>query len=95
MVTQRSTVRTEVGAGTTPACPKCGDNKHVIRMWHGRMKVWVCSIHYQIKSTETVPQSLRERLLRRPLEEKAFDLTEVFPNRAARRHHGKAQRSRP
>lgn len=84
------TVPTERGAGITPACPRCGHSKHVIRMWHGRAKVWICSLHYRVQSTEVVPQSLKERILHRKPEEKSFSITEVLPNRAARRSHGKA-----
>lgn len=79
------TTPTERGAGTTPACPHCGTSEHVVRLWHGRAKVWVCSIHFRIRSTEAVPQTLKQRLLHRKPEEKTFALSEVLPNRAARR----------
>jgi hypothetical protein len=49
------------------------------------MKVWVCSIHYRIASTEMVQQSLKDRLLHRKPGEKTLALTDVLPNRAARR----------
>lgn len=78
-------VPTERGAGITPACPHCGTAEHVVRIWHGPVKVWVCKVHYRIRSTELVPMSLRDRVLHRTPEEKTLSLTDVLPNRAARR----------
>jgi hypothetical protein len=77
--------RTERGPGISPACAKCGTNEHVIRLWHGPAKVWVCSIHFKVRSTEKVPQTLKQRVLHRRPEEKTFSLTDILPNRAARR----------
>lgn len=75
--------------GATPVCPKCETNEHVVRLWHGKAKVWICSVCFRPKSTELVEQSLKERLLHRAPKEKDFDLREVLPNRAARRRRGR------
>lgn len=68
-----------------PVCQKCGTNEHVLRFWHGRMKMWVCSVHFKVGSTKTEPQTLKERVLHRDPKQEEFALTDILPNRAARR----------
>ena len=68
-----------------PDCPKCGHAEHIVRMWHGPKKYWVCSEHYKIGSGLTLKQTFRERLFHKPPKEVMRDLTDVLPNRRARR----------
>lgn len=71
--------------GSTPICTKCGTNEHVVRMWHGPIKMWVCNVHFKVGSTETKQQSLKDRVLHRAPENVEYKLSDVLPNRAARR----------
>lgn len=80
---------TERGAGITPACPRCGHNENVVRMWHGSVKMWVCREHFKITSTKTKDATLKQRLLHRLPKPDTYDLQEVLPNRAARRRHAR------
>lgn len=75
--------------GVKPDCPKCGHNRHVVRFWHGSLKMWVCSVHFKIGSTKIEEQSLKDRLLRKPIKNVEHDLTSVLPNRATRRRRGR------
>ena len=84
----------EHGPGRTPACARCGDASHVIRIWNGYSKIWVCSLHFQLTTSEVKERSLKDRVLRKPIEAKTVAITDVLPNRAARRRHGKALRKR-
>ena len=85
-------IPTERGPGTTPACARCGSAEHVIRLWNRGEKIWVCSIHFRLTTSEAEGQSLKDRVLRRAVEAKTVAIKDVLPNRAARRRHGKANR---
>lgn len=82
----------ERGPGRTPACARCGSNEHVIRIWNGNAKMWVCSIHFRLTTSEAEERSLKDRVLRKPVRAKTVAITDALPNRAARRRHGKALR---
>jgi len=75
--------------GPKPECPNCKSSEHVVRLWHGPVKVWICAECYRPKSTELTTQTLMERLMHKPPKEKDFDLREILPNRAARRRRMK------
>lgn len=69
----------------TPACSKCGNNAHVVRIWHGGVKMWACSVHYKIQSTKRKDASLAQRIMHRLPEADSFELREILPNRQMRR----------
>lgn len=71
--------------GERPTCPKCNSSEHVIRMWHGKVKYWVCGQCYKVTSTRTQPASLKQRILHKLPEPETMAVAEVLPNRAARR----------
>jgi hypothetical protein len=87
----RSVVETDQGpvrrmqSGAAPACTKCGHNKRVVRLWHGKVKVWVCLDHYKVTSTRRRPATIKQRVLHKLPEAETMALNEVLPNRAARR----------
>lgn len=81
----------ERGPGRTPACARCGSNEHVIRLWANGTKMWVCKIHFRLTTSEAEERSLKERLLRKPIQAKTVAISDTLPNRAARRRHGKTQ----
>jgi hypothetical protein len=68
-----------------PICAKCGTNEHVIRLWHGGHKAWVCDIHYRVTSTKKQEATMIQRVLHRLPEPETFSVSEILPNRAARR----------
>jgi hypothetical protein len=84
----------ERGPGTTPACARCGNSENVIRLWHNGGKVWACKLHFRLTTSEAEEQTLKDRVLRRPVKAKTVAITDVLPNRKARRAHGKAVRKR-
>lgn len=71
--------------GSQPTCPKCDSAEHVVRMWHGKIKFWVCGQCYKVSSTTKQEATLKQRILHRLPEPEQAALTEVLPNRAARR----------
>lgn len=73
------------GAGITPACPQCGNNEHVRRMWVGGKKMWYCDVHFAVTSTAKKDASLWQRLTHKLPEADAMQYSEIFPNRAYRR----------
>lgn len=75
----------ERGPGSTPACARCGDSANVIRLWHNGGKMWVCKIHFRLTTSEAEERSIKDRLLRRPIEAKTVPIESALPNRAARR----------
>lgn len=81
-------VRRTAHGGETPTCDKCGNNDHVVRMWHGKIKMWVCTKHYPITSSKTVPQTLKQRIMHKAPEVETYELTDILPNRRARRRRG-------
>lgn len=68
-----------------PTCPKCGSDEHVVRIWHGGVKMWACSVHYKITSTKTKEATLLQRVTHRLPKPDEFELREVLPNRRMRR----------
>jgi hypothetical protein len=82
----------ERGPGRTPACARCGSAEHVIRLWHNGGKMWVCQIHFRLTTSEAEERTLKDRVLRKDIKAKTIAISDVLPNRAARRRHGKTQR---
>lgn len=54
-------------------------------MWRGKAKMWYCDACYEVTSTKKKEASLMDRLLHKMPEPDTMRLSEVFPNRAARR----------
>jgi len=71
-----------------PDCTKCGHHDHVVRMWHGRIKMWVCTKHYPITSTKAKEATMMQRLFHKLPEPETVELTDILPNRKARRRRG-------
>lgn len=68
-----------------PVCPKCKSDEHVVRIWHGRMKMWVCSKCFEVKSTKRKEATLLQRVLHRLPDADTVELRELMPNRKMRR----------
>ncbi len=68
-----------------PVCDKCDSADNVVRMWHGPVKFWVCSQCYKIGDPTKKEATLRQRIFHKLPEPEEKSLTEVLPNRAARR----------
>lgn len=74
-----------IHSATRPVCPKCGTNEHVIRMWHGDRKVWICDVHYRVTSTKRQEATLAQRILHKLPEPETHSVSEILVNRAMRR----------
>jgi ribosomal protein L37AE/L43A len=72
-----------------PECPKCNSDDHVVRIWHGGKKMWVCSKCYKVTSTKTMPASLVQRVFHRIPAADTFELNDLLPNRRYRRRRTK------
>jgi len=57
-------------------------------MWHGRIKMWVCTKHYPITSTKAKEATMMQRLFHKLPEPETVELTDILPNRKARRRRG-------
>lgn len=74
-----------IGGGNAPICPSCKKSDMVRRAWHGRVKVWYCDRCFKVTSTKKKEATLKQRLLHRLPEPDTFALSEILPNRRARR----------
>lgn len=72
-------------SATRPVCEQCGTNDHVRRLWHGGRKVWFCNVHYRVTSTKRQEATLMQRLMHKLPEPETMSVSDVFPNRRARR----------
>lgn len=54
-------------------------------MWIGHRKVWICDVHYRVTSTKKKEATLKQRVLHRLPEADTMSVSEILPNRAARR----------
>ncbi len=93
-MTKRSTVAPTLsapagGAGPQsalkPVCEKCDSAENVVRLWHGPIKVWVCSQCFKVGDPNKKEATLRQRIFHKLPESEDKTLAEVLPNRAARR----------
>lgn len=82
--TPRGPVRV-LHSATAPVCEACGDNKHVRRLWHAGQKMWFCDVHYRVTSTKRQEATLMQRVLHKLPEPETVSVSEIFPNRRARR----------